>query len=264
MSALASDLDTIAVLWQRDLAVFVRQRSRLVGALAQPLLFWLAIGAGMAPSFRLAGGEQGYMGYFFPGIVLMLVLFSAISSTMSVIDDRHHGFLQGVLAGPGSRVAVILGKALGSTTIALVQAVLLLAFAPFAGLPLAGVAWGPLAAVLALTSLGLSGIGLAIAWRLDSTSAYHVVMSVVLIPLWMLSGAVFPAAGLHPVLGTIVRLNPMSYAVAATRRALHGGTLPVGAGLPGSSALIEIAIVAGLAVAAIGAAAWVASRRSQA
>jgi ABC-type multidrug transport system permease subunit len=193
----------------------------------------------------------------------MLVLFSAISSTMSVIDDRHRGFLQGVLAGPGSRTALVLGKALGSTTIALLQAVLLLAIAPFAGLPLTGVAWGALAAVLALTSLGLSGIGLAIAWRLDSTQGYHVVMSVVLIPLWVLSGAVFPATGLNPVLGAIVRANPMSYAVAATRRALHGGTLPGGAGLPGSSAALEGVIVAGLAVVALAAAAWVASRRSQ-
>ncbi len=264
MSALGHDVATIAVLWRRDLVVFLRQRSRLVGALAQPLLFWLAIGAGMAPSFRLAGGEQGYMGYFFPGIVLMLVLLSAISSTMSVIDDRHHGFLQGVLAGPGSRGALVLGKALGSTTIALAQAALLLAFAPFAGLSLTGVAWGELAAVMALTSLGLSGIGLAIAWKLDSTSGYHVVMSVVLIPLWALSGAVFPAAPLHPVLRAIVRLNPMSYAVAATRRALHGGTLPAGAGLPGSSAGLETAIVAGLALAALAAAGWVASRSSQA
>jgi len=264
MSLLARDLDTVAVLWRRDLVVFFRQRSRLVGALAQPLLFWLAIGSGMAPSFRLPGGEQGYMGYFFPGIVLMLILFSAISSTMSVIDDRHHGFLQGVLAGPGSRTALALGKALGSTTLALLQACLLLAVAPLAGLPLGGVAWGALAVVLALTALGLSSVGLAIAWRIDSTQGYHVVMSVVLLPLWVLSGAVFPAAGLNPVLGAIVRVNPMSYAVAATRRALHGGALPAGAGLPGSSAAAEIAVVAGTAVAAAAVAAWVFSRRPQA
>jgi daunorubicin resistance ABC transporter membrane protein len=263
MSALRDDLATVTVLWRRDLRVFFRERSRLAGALAQPLLFWLAIGSGMAPTFRLQDGGQGYMGYFFPGIVLMLVLFSAISSTMSLIDDRHRGFLQGVLAGPGSRAALVLGKALGSTTIALLQSAILLAAAPFAGLPLAGVSWVPLAAALALTSLGLSGIGLAIAWRLDSTQGYHVVMSVVLIPLWVLSGAVFPAAGLNPVLGAIVRANPVSYAVAATRRALHGGTLPAGAGLPGSSELLEWAVVAGLAAAAVSAAAWVVSRRSQ-
>lgn len=262
MSALAHDARTVSVLWRRDLLLFFRQKSRIAGALAQPLLFWIAFGSGMAPAFRIEGGGPGYMTFSFPGIVLMLVLFASISATMSVIEDRHQGFLQGVLAGPGSRLALVAGKAAGSATVGMIQAVLLLLLAPLAGYPYGSVRWLPLLATLALTSLALSALGFAIAWKLDSTSAYHVVMSVVLVPLWMLSGALFPTRGLPAVLAAIVHANPLSYAVAGIRRALHGGTIPEGTALLGAGAGIEIAVVAALAAACLVVAAWAAARRA--
>src|SRR6266545_7632391 len=125
--ALAFDLATTFVLWRRDLMRFAREKSRVVGALVQPLIFWLVIGSGMAKTFRLPGAQSvGYLEYFFPGVILMVVLFTSIFATMSLIEDRHQGFLQAVLVGPGSRVALVLGKCLGATTIAVLQATMFL------------------------------------------------------------------------------------------------------------------------------------------
>lgn len=261
MNAFTADARVVSVLWRRDLILFFRQKSRIAGTLIQPLLFWIAIGSGMSPTFRLgADGGVSYMAYFFPGTVLLLVLFSSIFATMSVIEDRHQGFLQGVLVSPGSRAAVVFGKALGSTTVALIQAALFLLLAPVAGFSLGSMSWGPLVAALALTSLSLAALGFTIAWWLDSTQGYHVVMSLVLFPAWILSGAMFPPEGLPPVMRAIVRWNPMSYSVSAIRRALYGGVLPRGTGVPGAGTLLELGVVAGLAAICLLVATWYCSR----
>jgi len=262
VSGLGHDARTVAVLWARDLRRFARDRGRVAGAIAQPLLFWLAFGAGMAPSFRLGDGGPGYMTFLFPGIVLMLVLFASISSTMSLIEDRHQGFLQGVLAGPGSRGAVALGKSLGSATVAMIQAVFLLALVPLAGFPYGGVSWPALLAELGLLALALGALGFCLAWKLDSSAAYHAVMGIVLVPLWMLSGSLFPPEGLHPALAWIVRVNPLSYGIAGVRRALHGGELPAGTALGAGGGSIEWIVEIAFAAACLGLAAFVASRRS--
>jgi daunorubicin resistance ABC transporter membrane protein len=253
---------TISVLWRRDLLLFFQQRSRLVGALATPLLLWLAVGAGISPSFDLGGGDVGYMEYFFPGVILMLLLQVSISATMSVIEDRRQGFLQGVLVAPAPRPAVVLGKTLGSATVGLLHALLFVALAPLAGFPYLEISWLPLLLVAGLAGLALSAMGFMIAWALDSIQGYHVVMNLVLFPLWILSGAMFPAGGLHPVLGTIVRWNPMSYAMSGLRRALYGGHPPDGVALSGASALTEFAVLAGTTALLLWLACWVTSRKS--
>ncbi|MFI5307496.1 MAG: ABC transporter permease, partial [Polyangiales bacterium] len=121
-SALAEELSTIAVLVRRDTTRFVREKSRVVGALLQPLIFWLVIGSGMSSTFVLPSARGlHYLEYFYPGVVVMVVLFTAIFTTMTVIEDRHSGFLQAVLAAPGSRASVVLGKCLGAATVALCQ-----------------------------------------------------------------------------------------------------------------------------------------------
>ena len=135
MTGFAYDRGTVTALWSRDLLLFVKQRSRLIGALATTLLLWLAIGAGISPSFALPDGDVGYMEYFYPGVILMLLLQVSISATMSVIEDRRQGFLQGVMVAPGSRVAVVVGKALGSSSVALLHASLLVGLRMIARLP---------------------------------------------------------------------------------------------------------------------------------
>jgi daunorubicin resistance ABC transporter membrane protein len=261
---LALDLAAIRVLVARDVKRFFRQRSRVVGALAQPLLFWLLIGSGLSSSFRIAGAEQvGYLQYFFPGIVVLVVLFTSIFSTMSLIEDRHQGFLQAVLVAPAARGAIVLGKTLGGVAIALFQAALVMALAPLGGFSLGAVDWPLCAAILVGISVGLSAVGFTLAWWIDSTQGYHAIMFVVLIPLWVLSGAMFPQAGAHPFLGAAMRWNPMAYAVAGVRRALSGGHLADAVGVAGSSALREVVVVWAFAVAAVAAASYIISRPSR-
>ncbi len=250
-SGFALELAAIHVLWQRDIVRFFRQRSRVAGALIQPILFWLVLGAGLSGTFRMQGAEGvGYMEYFYPGVVLMVVLFTSIFTTMSLIEDRHAGFLQAVLVGPASRASLVLGKTLGGTTIAMIQAVLFLFMAPLAGFALTSISWPLLIAHLVLASAGLTALGFAIAWWLDSVQGYHAVMSVLLLPLWVLSGAMFP-----PTEGTfmakLMALNPLSYAAAGVRRALYGGDLPTGASVGGASALLELGVVAAMFVVTV-------------
>ncbi len=183
-------------LWHRDIVRFMRQGSRVVGALATPLVFWIVLGSGFGQSFRPAGGDDaGYLAWFFPGTIAMIVLFSAIFSTISVIEDRQQGFLQGVLVAPCPRMAIVAGKLLGGTTLALMQALPFLALAPLAGV---GLTWSAVPAtvgIIALLGFALTGLGFVIAWRLDSTQGFHAIMNLLLVPMWLLSGAVFPASG---------------------------------------------------------------------
>jgi daunorubicin resistance ABC transporter membrane protein len=235
------ELDTLAVLVRRDLVRFFREKSRVVGALVQPMIFWLVIGSGMASTFVLPGArELGYQQYFYPGVVVMVALFSAIFTTMSVIEDRHSGFLQAVMVAPGSRASVVLGKVLGASSVALSQSALFVLLAPVAGFSYGAIDWPALVAALVLSCYGLCALGFAVAWWLDSTAGYHVVMSLILLPMWILSGAMFPAPA-SGVLATIEQLNPIAYAVSAVRGALHGGVAPNGTG-------VELGIVAELAI----------------
>ena len=245
---LGQELATIRVLVRRDLTRFFREKSRVVGALLQPLIFWFMIGSGMSSTFRLLGSANvGYLEYFYPGVLIMVVLFTAIFTTMSVIEDRHSGFLQAVLVAPGSRVSLVLGKCIGSSSIALMQAALFLLLAPAAGFQISNVLWLPLLCGLALSCVALCTVGFAVAWWLDSTAAYHVVMSVLLLPLWILSGAMFPGRP-GTVLGWIVTLNPMSYAVSAVRRGIYGAALPAGMLPEGRGPWLEVLVLFGFAL----------------
>lgn len=260
MTSLGYDLATARVLWWRDLVRFFRQPSRLVGALGQPVIFWLVIGSGMAATFRMPGSTVGYLEFFYPGVVLMVVLFAAIFTTVSVIEDRHQGFLQAVLAGPGSRAALVAGKALGSASVAVSQAALFLALAPAAGFALLRVNWPLLLAALGLAAIGLAALGFAVAWAVDNVQGYHAIQMTLLVPLWVVSGAMFPMSAEHPGLAAVMRVNPVAYAVSAARRALAGGSAP--GALPGSSGR-DVAVLAAFAAAAL-ALAVIASRRRRA
>jgi ABC-2 type transport system permease protein len=236
-------------LWRRDVVRFLRQPSRVVGALATPILFWFVIGSGLGSSFA---EEGGFLQYYFPGSLALIVLFTAIFSTISVIEDRQEGFLQGVLASPAPRVAIVLGKALGSTTLAVVNGVVFLALYPLAGL---SPGFGDLLATVAcvaLLGLALSGLGLMIAWPLQTAQGFHAIMNLVLVPLWLLSGALFPLSGAAPWVQALMRLNPMTPAVDVLRMLLAGGAA---ADLPGAAA-----IVGGFAVLTLGIATLLVSR----
>jgi daunorubicin resistance ABC transporter membrane protein len=256
-----SALRVIGALVGRDLRRFFRQPSRVVGSVAQPLILWAILGAGFADSFRAGGGAPGgdYLAYFFPGTIVLAMLFTAIFSTMSVIDDRHHGFLQAVLVAPVSRPALVLGKTLGGVAIAMVQAVAFIALAPLAGFSFAAMNLPLVLATLTLAALGFTALGFAVAWWIDSTQGYHGIMSVALIPLWMLSGAMFPATGSKGWVRVLMTADPMTYAVSGVRRGLGGTQLLLEAG---PSAGLELGVTALFAVLAIVLAVAVCQRRA--
>ncbi len=248
-AALAYDVATTLVLARRDLVRFFRQPSRLVGALGQPVIFWAVIGGGLSGTFRMPGADVPYLAYFFPGVVLMVVLFAAIFTTASVIEDRHRGFLQTVQAGPGSRAALVVGKTFGSASVALTQAALFLLLAPLAGFPYRSVDWPLLVAALAFSAVALAALGFAVAWGLDNVQGYHAIQMTVLVPLWIVSGAMFPPPAGHPALAAAMHANPLAHAVSAARRALAGPGAP--GVLPGSAAR-DLAACALFAAAALG------------
>lgn len=242
-----------ATLWRRELTRFFRQPSRIAGAVGTPLIFWLLLGSGLSGSFRLPGGPAGlsYFQYFFPGTIVLVLLFAAIFSNISVIEDRHQGFLQGVLVAPVSRSTLVAGKVLGGATLAWIQGVVFLALAPLSGVRLTVVSALEAAGILAVLALSLTALGFAFAWKLDSVQGFHAIMNVVLMPMWLLSGAFFPVSGAPFWLGALMRLNPLTYGVAALRGALFG---PAGAapGLPGPAVSLGVTFAMGLAAFAAG------------
>ncbi|MGH9465179.1 MAG: ABC transporter permease [Thermoanaerobaculia bacterium] len=224
----------IGALWRRELTRFLRQPSRLLAAAATPLLFWIVIGSGLASSFRLPGGsaELDFREYFYPGVVTLVVLFAAIFATISVIEDRREGFLQGVLAAPVAPAAIAAGKVLGGATVAWLQALPFLLLAPLVGIPLgAGTALAA-AGVLALVALAMTALGFAFAWWVDSTQGFHAVMNLVLFPMWLLSGAFFPVEGAPGWLAGLMQVDPLTYGLAALRGALYGATVAAGQPVP--------------------------------
>jgi ABC-2 type transport system permease protein len=195
----------------RELVRFFRESKRVFGALGQPIIFWLLFSEGFAPS----GLEYTH---FFPGVLVMILLFTAIFSTISIIEDRREGFLQGVLVAPVPRWAMVLGKVLGGTTIAMLQG---LVFLLLGWLFVTGVSpsWSNLLLAIVFMSvvaLALTSLGFILAWRMNSVQGYHAIMSCLLFPMWLLSGAFFPS-GRGDWLSWVVAFNPLTYGVTGLR-----------------------------------------------
>ena len=207
-------------LLSREVVRFYRQRSRVIGALGTPILFWIVIGSGFGSSFQGTGGK-GYLEYFFPGTLVMILRFTAIFSTISVIEDRNEGFLQGVLVAPVSRASIVLGKIGGASVLALMQAIIFLCLAPLIGLQVGIINLVLAFITFALVSLSLTGLGFIIAWRLNSIQGFHGIMNLLLLPMWLLSGSVFPSENAPSWLGIVMHLNPLTYGTSAVRRALY-------------------------------------------
>jgi ABC-2 type transport system permease protein len=249
-------LPVVGTLAQRELVRFFRQPNRVFGALGQPIIFWLLFGAGLR-SAQVGTGDKLDYAHFFPGTLVMILLFTAIFATISIIEDRREGFLQGVLVAPVPRWAMMLGKVLGGATIAMLQGLVFL----FLGWLADAVGWysvistTPLglvasAVLMFVISVALTALGFLIAWRMDSTQGFHAIMSVFLLPMWLLSGAFFPM-DVGSWVGAIVRINPLTYGVAGLRHYLQNGGSEI-AGLPSLSLcwLVTLAFAATLLLAA--------------
>ena len=230
-------------LWWREIVRFYRQRSRVVGVIASPLLFWLVIGSGFGSSFRSSGaGGQHYLDYFFPGALIMIVLFTAIFTMMTVIEDRKEGFLLSVLVAPVSRSVIVLGKVLGGATLATLQGLIFLIFAPFLGIHFTLVSFVLTVVVIFLVAFSLTALGFIIAWPMDSTGGFHAVINLFLIPLWLLSGSMFPLAGASLWIRALMRINPLTYGTDALRMLLYPAELA--GNLPLSTNLLVLAVFA--------------------
>ena len=214
-----------ATLWQREVVRFYRQRNRIIGALLSPLVFWFVIGSGIGSSFRVGAAPNGmnYLEYFYPGTLILIMLFTAIFSTISIIEDRREGFLQSVLVAPISPGSIVCSKILGGTTLALLQGLIFLLLTPFVGLHLTLARILVCLVTLFIVGFGLTGLGFLVAWPMESTQGFHAIMNVFLIPLWLISGALFPATNPHSWIFWAVHINPVTYGVAAVRRALYAG-----------------------------------------
>jgi ABC-2 type transport system permease protein len=252
---------------RREIVRFLRQRSRLTGALLQPIIFWVLFGTGLSGSFRMPGGDGsgGYQAYFLPGIAAMVVMFAAIFSAISIIQDRNEGFLQGVLASPASRLSIVLGKLGGGASLAVGQGLLFIVMAPllrYAGLapqitlPETPLAWLGIIGLLTLIALSLCGLGYALAWRLDSVQGFHAVMSVLFFPMWLLSGAFFPIAE-SGWLRWLMQLNPLTYGVAGLRHLMVSDEAAT-VGLP--SPTICVVVVGLFTAACVTADVWLTNR----
>ncbi len=210
-------------LWLREVVRFYRQPSRIMGALATPLMFWLLIGSGIGTSFRSeASGGGSYLLYFFPGALLMTLLFTAIFSTISLIEDRREGFLQGVLIAPVPRSAFVMGKVLGGATLAFLQAAVFSLIAPLVGLHLGASALFLGVCVLFVNAFALTCLGFLIAWHFQSIQGFHAVMNLFLMPLWILSGSLFPEEGASGWLRPLMRLNPLRYGLESLQALAFG------------------------------------------
>ena len=226
-----------AVVYQlcwRELVRFFRQRNRVIGSIGTPLVMWIIFGLGLDRSFSAgtsSGAAPGFLHYYFPGSLVLILMFTAIFTSISIIEDRREGFLQSVLVSPVSRSSMVLGKVLGGAIIALIQALLFLSVALFLD-----VSWSPgrfvaLVALLFAAALMMTSLGFVFAWRMESTQGFHAIMNLVLMPMWLMSGSFFPVPALanssvaQMAVHWCMRMNPLTYVVALVRELLYAQPL---------------------------------------
>jgi ABC-2 type transport system permease protein len=229
----SNTLRGIYIVWYRDLLRYWRDRVRAIVGLAQPLLFLIVFGAGLGSSlggsFGAAGGADGglsYAQFVYPGVIGMAVLFSAIFGAMSIVWDREFGFLKEILVAPIDRSAVAIGKALGGATQAMIQGVILLVLAPVIGVTLDVGTVLLLLPFLFILAFALSAMGVALASRMKSMQGFQIVMNFLMMPMFFLSGSLFPLTGVPDWMAVLGRLDPVTYGMDPIRRIVLGATLP--------------------------------------
>ena len=241
----------IWIVWWRDVIRFWRDRARLVASFAQPLLYLVIFGSGLSAAlgggFRAAGGLS-YTQFIYPGVISMTVLFSAIFGGMSIVWDREFGFMKELMVAPIDRTAIAIGKTLGSATQALVQGLILLLLAPLVGVALTLTSFLELLGLMIVLAFGLSAFGVAIASFMKSMQGFQVVMNFLMMPMFFLSGALFPLVGLPAWMLVLTRLDPASYGIDPIRRTVLGAPAELTAMTIGDL-IVPVAVEAAVVVA---------------
>lgn len=215
-------MNCIYILWLRQLKRYFRSRARMVGSLGQPILFLVALGFGFGPIYAKAGGGN-YIQFLAPGVISMAILFTAMFAGIEVIWDRQFGFLKETLVAPVSRFSIMLGRTLGGATVATIQGVIVLFLTLLVGFRPGNLWMLPVAlGFMFLIALVFTAFGTAIASRMEDMQAFPLIMNFIMMPLFFLSGALFPLHGLPQVIETIARLDPLSYGVDGLRQTLMG------------------------------------------
>ena len=212
-------MSAIYILWLRQLKRYLRSRARIIGSLGQPLLFLLALGFGFGPTFAKAGGGN-YIQFLAPGIIAMGILFTAVFSGIEIIWDRQFGFLKETLVAPVSRLQIVMGRALGGATVAMIQGAVVFIICLLAGFRFQSVLFLPVALVfMFLIALLFTAIGTAIASVLEDMQGFQLIMNFLVMPLFFFSNALFPVQGLPKTLQFVIHLNPLTYGVDGIRGA---------------------------------------------
>ncbi len=215
-------------MWLREVKRFIRSKSRIVGSLGQPLLFLVALGYGLGPVFAKAG-QGNYLEFIAPGVIGMSIIFSAIFNGMQVIWDRQFGFLKETMVAPVSRLSIMFGRTIGGATVATAQGTLVLVLATLAGFrPASWLGIIPALLVMLLVALLFSALGIMVASKLKDMQGFQLIMNFLVMPLFFLSGAIFPLSNTSPALYWVARFDPLSYGVDALRYCLIGAhTFPL-------------------------------------
>ncbi|MDI3316880.1 MAG: ABC transporter permease [Bacillota bacterium] len=244
------------VIWLRELLRFVRQPSQIVGMFAQPLLFLLLVGNGIRSGFTLnAARGADYLTFMFPGIAGMSVLFTSLFSAVSIVWDREFGFLKEVLVSPVPRWAIVLGKAAGGVSVAVVQGAILLLLAPAVGVRLGVLTFLAMLGVLALVSLTLVGLGILIASRMESMQGFQVIMNFLVMPMFFLSGLLSVAAERGWKIPEAAPTGPCQPLIDALRHIVYGSSALERA-LTQFPLELDLAVTAGVAAVLLGLASW--------
>jgi ABC-2 type transport system permease protein len=266
------DLRAVGMVWRRELIRFSRNRLRIITSLVQPVLFLFVLGTGLSSlmAHGLAAGGTTFRTFMFPGVVAMTVLFTAIFSSVSIVWDREFGFLREMLVAPVRRGALVVGKCAGGATVATLQAIIMLALAGLVHVPYSPSLIFTLVGEMVLAAATITALGTALASRMAQVESFQVVMQFVVLPLFFLSGALFPLRALPTWLAVLTKFDPLAYIVDPMRRAVfehvhttptvrflfaggvtwNGWTVPVGAELA-LTALIG-AVLLGIAIFAFG------------
>jgi ABC-2 type transport system permease protein len=224
-SAFTRNVRAMLMVWRRDIIRLLRMPTRMISGVSQPLLFLFVLGAGLKGAIgnRGAAGVD-YQQYLFPGILAMSVLTSSLFSAIAIVWDREFGFMREMLVAPVSRTALVLGKALGSGSVSVVQGLVLVAAAPLVGVTFTVTSFFEMLGYLMLLAFALTAFGMVIASRMQRMESFQMVMALVMQPMLFLSGAIFPLNRLPDWLGVITRLNPATYGVDAIRRVVLPAT----------------------------------------